>query len=241
MGIVRRSLAAASLGVCGLMVVWEVADRLDLGQRVTEVPEQGKAMSLATPDGPPQDVVYGDFYRAYTRSAGSMNACRLIFGVFGIAFYYMVAKDYPLISSPTPQAKQIMETNAVEATCNACCTSNFWLAWCCYPARVALNYQATGLMNYWGGLFGTIFCPCCMVWYGSSCSDHMEKLGGEKMNCCSGCLCACCCNCCVILRDAEAVDACTGVKTGIIGVSPATMAREPLLDVGVAPAAEDMA
>jgi len=142
--------------------------------------------------------------------------------VFGVLFYFVVVSKFPKSISDLSKSKDILKNNALNTTFStACCKTNFWLAWCCYPARQAMNFHVTGTMNYWPALVLSTALPCCMTWYARSCSPMLEQLGGEKANCCVGCMEACCCSCCVVTQHATAIDAAYGAETGCCGVAEA--------------------
>merc|ERR1712039_885073 len=93
------------------------------------------------------------------------------------------------------------------------------MAWCCTPGRAGQTFHATGVMNYWLGVIGMIFCPCFTLFYANRCTDMNQQLGGEKKGVVMGFLCALCCQCCVVAQDAQALDYVTETTTGCCGLT----------------------
>eukprot|EP00440_Ansanella_granifera_P069553 gb/GFBE01075463.1/.p1 GENE.gb/GFBE01075463.1/~~gb/GFBE01075463.1/.p1 ORF type:complete len:268 (+),score=38.82 gb/GFBE01075463.1/:1-804(+) len=154
--------------------------------------------------------------------------------VFGLVFYYQVVRYYPFVHGPNTQSTAVMNENAFRITFGpALCNANFLLSCCCLPARLGLNLHATGVFDYWAAFLASFCCPCPTTWYAMSATDMHELLGGQREPCCQGCLWATFCNCCAVLKQAEAVDAATGMKTEFCGVVPmapvSVVTGEPLL------------
>lgn len=139
---------------------------------------------------------------------------------FVAVFYCLVSSKYQPVGGPNADSKRIMEEGSA---CRIkpgfhCCFSC-----CCNLTAIAHNLNATGTMNYWVAVLFGCCCPCIINCVALSCTDHNEKLGGEKKNAFVGCLEGVCCGCCVNAQWMEAADAATGQTTSCCSV---TRARE---------------
>merc|ERR1719330_988083 len=152
-----------------------------------------------------------------------MKATMLLLQViFGVFYYCTVVGNYPYWMGPTPMSCQLQ---ADPAPCGMCRVSptNCCLSWLCPQARAAHTFDRTGTLEYWCGLIAMFFCPFCTLCWANSCTDLNPKLGGEPANVIASAACTWCCPCCVIAQDAESLDAATGSRTEICGVSPGAM------------------
>lgn len=142
---------------------------------------------------------------------------------FGLIYYFMIVSKYPKIDpdvKPPDAAKDIQKQNPLMAILNASCANNC-LSYCCPGPRFAHTLHATGSGGYWPSLCAMVCFPQCTVCAAHSFTKLNPRLGGAKRSMLMSCLCSCCCMCCVIAQDAEALDASTGTRTGLCGVSKA--------------------
>jgi len=138
--------------------------------------------------------------------------------IFAVVYYCSVVSQYPYWNGPTPMSCQLQSEPAPCATTSTSPT-NCCLAWCCPQARAAHTFDRTGTLEYWCGLLAMFLCPFCTLCYANACTDLNPKLGGEPANVIASAACTWCCSCCVIAQDAESLDACTGARTEVCGVS----------------------
>jgi len=137
--------------------------------------------------------------------------------IFGILYYFIIVKHYPMLADATgdgkiEKAKQLQELDEVSATLEVS-FPNCILSWCCTGPRAAHTFHATGILDYWAGCVLMSFCPCLTLWIINSFTELNEKLQGTKKNICMGAICACCCSCCVVAQDAQTLDYLTGMET----------------------------
>merc|ERR550539_1962947 len=98
--------------------------------------------------------------------------------------------------------------------------ANAICAHCCSGPRAVHTFDRVGVMNYWLACFLMVCCPCCTLFAMNACTPLNYRLGGEKQNCCTACLCSFFCSCCLIAQDAQTLDFITGWKTGFCYALP---------------------
>lgn len=152
--------------------------------------------------------------------------------IFGVVFYFQVVKAYPTVYGPSPASSAIISDGALNITFGrALFNNNFFLGCCCFPARQALNFHATNVHDYWIAFLASFFCPCPMTWYGTSRSGMNSRVGGMEDDCLKGMCLAFFCSCCVVIKQAEAIDAATGVETkfcSVVTADPLPQAYAPM-------------
>jgi hypothetical protein len=141
--------------------------------------------------------------------------------IFGVAYYFLIVKQYPMLESlqPSKEAIELQKCDAVSATLKTS-FPNLVLSWCCTGPRAAHTFHSTGILDYWPSCVMMTCFPCCSLWAVNAFTDLNTKLGGEKQNPLMAALCACFCSCCLVAQDAQSLDLITGMETQLYGVEP---------------------
>jgi len=142
--------------------------------------------------------------------------------IFGVFYWFMIVKHYPMLNhqTPTKRAIELQSMNDVVASCSSkMSVPNFLCAWCCTGPRAAQTFHAVDVMNYWFALVLMSTLPCCTLCMVNAYTDLNEKLGGEKEDAFTSCLCSCFCAPCVVAKDAQSLDEIMDVQSEVYGFS----------------------
>lgn len=137
--------------------------------------------------------------------------------IFALIYYQVIVANYPMLDKPVlnAEAEAMQNLDAVAACCHPSMTfPNAALAVACTGPRAAHTFHSVGVMNYWLGCCLMTCFPCCTLIYTNACTDLNERLGGQRQNIFTACLCSFCCPTCLVAQDAQTLDMATGTKTG---------------------------
>lgn len=141
--------------------------------------------------------------------------CQLI---FALIYYQVIVAHYPRLDTKpvlNAEAEALQNMDAVSACCHPSMSfPNAALSMGCTGPRAAHTFHSVGIMNYWLGCCLMTCFPCCTLFYTNACTDMNERMGGQRQNIFTACLCSFCCPYCLVAQDAQSLDLVTGTKTG---------------------------
>lgn len=155
--------------------------------------------------------------------------------IYGVIYYFIIVKKYLTLKElpasregPLLKSKEVQQMNALKATFSSKMKGPICLcAWLCTGPRAAHTFHATGVMNYWLGLFLMTCFPCCTLCATNAFTNLNEKLEGERQSPIAACILAMFCSCCLVAQDAQSLDYLTGQDTEVCGVVNGRDERDP--------------